>query len=69
MRGESCDFVPKTFGGNLGNFRKYLLVNMEVVGKLLVVPLEQNFGGAFHCLGSHSSHCGSKYTNILLKLK
>ena len=40
---------------------------MEVIGQLLVVLLEEDLGGALHGFGSDPTHCGSKYSNILLK--
>jgi len=69
MGGESCDLVSKALGGNLGDFRENLFVDVEVVGQLLVVLFEQHLSGTLDCFGSHSAHCGSKYTNILLKSK
>jgi hypothetical protein len=42
---------------------------VEVVGQLLVVLFEQHLSGTLDCFGSYSAHCGSKYTNILLKSK
>jgi hypothetical protein len=55
---ESCDFVAETLGGDLGDLREDLLVDVEVVGQLLVVLLEQDLGGSLHGFGSDSSHLG-----------
>merc|ERR1719480_130983 len=54
MGGEPCDLVAETLGRDRGHLRKDLFVDVEVVGKLAVVFLEEHFGCPLDCLGANS---------------
>jgi hypothetical protein len=68
MGSKPSDLIPETLGGNLGNFGEYLLIDMEIIGKFLVVFLQQHLGSTLDCFGSDAAHCGIKII-IFIKSK
>lgn len=68
MGSEASDLIPETLGRNLGDFREYLLIDMEIIGKFLVVLLQQHLGGTLDGFGSDTAHCGIKII-IFIKSK
>jgi len=59
MGSETSDLVSQTFGGDLGDLRKNLLVDVEVVSQLLIVLFEKDLSGTLDGFCSDSAH-GSK---------
>ena len=56
MGSETGDFISHSLGGDESDFTEDLLIEMEVVGQLVVVFLDQDFGSLLGGLGSDSSH-------------
>ena len=56
MGGKACNFISESLGWDFGDFGKDSFVDMEVVGKFLIVFFEEDLGGSFDCFSSDSTH-------------
>ena len=65
MCGEACDLITEALGGYLGDFGEDLLVDVEVIGQLLVVSLQEDLGGTLDGFCSDSAH-GSQIKDYLI---
>lgn len=58
MRGVPGDLVPQALAGNDGDLIAQLLVDLEVEGKLGIVPLNNDLSGPLDGLSPDATHDG-----------
>jgi len=58
---KSCNLVTESLGRDLSDFGEDLLVEVEVVGELAEVMLDESLSGSLDCFSSDSTHFAWKF--------